>query len=283
MNSYNTNTKNKPFTITITGRFQQGKSTLLNCLLEKKYVKTGDGCVTTRCCSYFRFGTPESFRLIRNGQVQMLEDLNGDFGQEDRLEITCDHPLLRYVTLIDTPGFDARREDDETARSAIQDADAVLLMLAEKMDERDRKILNFCRENTKHVIVLFNCKNEDYWRPDDKQIKTVCEEIDAQLRDYDEFILPIARKRVFPCNVLWAWTALGHEEMKKKKIINWLNTNDLPSMSDRELLCESGIPVIRREISKIFVSLLIDRWIKNLEVKFLKMLEKYEIPLSGIS
>lgn len=196
--------------IAIAGRFQVGKSTLLNCLLQKKYSKTGNGCATTRRCLYFRYGISLFPRFRRIRKIR--------------------HPLLRKVTLIDTPGFGVDEVHDKTAGQAIRQSDAVLLVLAEKtLHEQDRAILELCRKHGKQVIALFNCKGE----PDDSRI--ICNELNAQLkRDYSDLILPYGGRMVFPCNLLWAWIGLSHKKKKRRK-------NDDPFMSDTDLVRASGI------------------------------------------
>mgnify|MGYP000529122022 CR=1 FL=1 len=48
--------------IVLTGKFQEGKSTLINQLLGGKYARTGNGLSTTRCCVRYCYGESESVR-----------------------------------------------------------------------------------------------------------------------------------------------------------------------------------------------------------------------------
>jgi len=102
------------------------------------------------------------------------------------------------------------------------------------------------------LIVLFNCRNLDCWALDEGN-SDICASIDAKLRDYDDLILPIGGRRVLPCNLLWAWVALGHDPKKRKEIDRLRESDDLPPLSDAELLAASRLPDIRDALPTIFL------------------------------
>lgn len=104
--------------ITIAGEFQNGKSTLVNCLLGAKYAPTGHGCRTTSCCTYFFYGETNT----------APRQIYGATPSENYLEVTCNRPILKDAILIDTPGFDANNDDDEAAKDAIRKSDIIIFV-----------------------------------------------------------------------------------------------------------------------------------------------------------
>ena len=235
-------------TITIAGRFQQGKSTLVNCLLGEKFAETGNGLRTTACCTMYKYGEKkEKFLLTGDGKKLPPPEEKKNYHPEDRMVVTLPHPLLKNVTIIDSPGADASKEDDLSAINAIQQSDAVLLLLAESaLKEADRTILQECRKNGKKLIVLFNCKNQLKWHPEEN--KFICETIEAQLINsgFHDVILPIAGKKVFPCNLLWAWNGItGKVDKKTKGLYDELDTPE-------RCLEASGFKEIRNAVDQIY-------------------------------
>ena len=57
--------KDKP-TLVILGQFQNGKSTLLNCLLGGEYAIQGEGLATTNCIVRYTMGDMPEIRVVDN-------------------------------------------------------------------------------------------------------------------------------------------------------------------------------------------------------------------------
>ena len=270
------------YTITIVGRFQQGKSTLVNCLLEGKFAETGNGLRTTACNTVYRYGPQFRKQFIRHdGKIfQKIPDGKASFHPDDRVEVELPHDLLKNVTLIDTPGRNASAKDDEMAEKAIENTDAVLLLLAEKqLGDCDMETLQTCRRKNKRVILLFNCKNYEIWHPAENQ--KICEDIDAQVKNagFDHLRLDAFGQNVFPCNLHWAWCALRRESDKK---ISRLSPPELDTPAKLEKA--SGIQKIRHAIHNIssilawdFMSNMdreIEQIISNLEEQMDKIIQE---------
>lgn len=306
--------KNLPQT-TVAGPFQNGKSTLINCLLDDQYAPMGKGLRTTACCSYFLYGEAEVATLVHDGDEakrEVLERREKIFEPafsctgKDYLEITCWKPLLQKVVLVDTPGFDANREDDEAARNAVQNSDIVIFVHdTRQMDDSSRKILNTIKSEGKHLLFLMNCKNEMHWLPDHDKNQQIAATLESQLHEMgmDDSLLRIDGKCVWPCNPVFAWFALGHlqrdldhrdegtrkdaEDLidkiqyfckkQSQKDPTWANRNQ-----KEQLLSASKIPEVRRCIENaaatIFTSIslnpggevriLTDKWDAQLQAMF---------------
>ena len=207
--------------VTVAGAFQNGKSTLVNCLLDDQYAPMGKGLRTTTCCSYFRYGEAEVATLVhgKTGKEEVLDRREVIFDPafsctgKDYIEITCWKPLLQKAVLADTPGFEANKQDDEAAMSAIHDSDIVVFVHDTKqLDESARHILDMVQDEGKRLLFLLNCKDESYWHPQDNKNAKLAQVLEAQLAEmgWDYFLIRIQGRTVWPCNPLFAWYALGH-------------------------------------------------------------------------
>lgn len=122
-----------PCVVAVVGRVKVGKSTFVNALLGEDLAKVGT-TETTATINYFSFGEPADPDLPvrcywRGGKITdesraFLNDLQGNDFETlrradgiDRLEYFLLNPLLKQITLVDTPGTGAVVEDhgDRTA------------------------------------------------------------------------------------------------------------------------------------------------------------------------
>lgn len=131
--------KNKP-TIGLIGAFQNGKSTLVNCLFGRQLAKVGGlglsvTCVNTR----YTYHSKNEVDFIHNGAVLKTISL------EDYLTDSTDTPtnateiiiryqdsLLERFDIVDTPGFNANESDSSMAESAFNGIDIAILVLRNK-------------------------------------------------------------------------------------------------------------------------------------------------------
>jgi hypothetical protein len=112
----------EPCVVAVVGRVKVGKSTFVNALLGEDLAKVGT-TETTATINYFTFGTPDLERPVRchwrSGQVTdesraFLDGLQGNDLETlrradgiDHLEYFLPNPLLKQITLVDTPGTSA--------------------------------------------------------------------------------------------------------------------------------------------------------------------------------
>lgn len=266
----------------VVGDFQNGKSTLVNCLLDDKYARMGKGCRTTACCTRFVYGESEEARLfhgLENPEEKLLDRREDIFAPsfsvsgKDCIEITCWKPMLRTVSLIDTPGFDASTEDDETAKRAISQSDIVIIVhKAAQLDENTLLLAKNVYQCRKKVLFLYNCTNDENWAPSDSANEPICATIEAQLESggLSSMLIPINGRRIWPCNPLLAWYAQGHlqrdlespsdDERKDAekaicKIKNYCS-DELKKTEKRSILEASGILPVRRALENVAASLL---------------------------
>lgn len=129
--------KDDPFILTVIGDFKRGKSTFINALLGEEIVTT-DVTTETVTLNRISYGASENVAVLTGSKRIMLVDdelkrehLEKILRQSDEpitmLELKRPNELLKYLTIIDTPGMnDALQDFEEMAKKAIIDADAVI-------------------------------------------------------------------------------------------------------------------------------------------------------------
>lgn len=243
--------------ITIVGEFQNGKSTLVNCLLGAKYAPTGHGCRTTSCCTHFLYGETNA----------APRQIYGATPSENYLEVTCNRPILKDAILIDTPGFDASKDDDETAKNAIRNSDIIIFVQgAQQLGERSFQILKNIRDAGKRMLFLMNCKDLQNWSPKDKHNMGIANNIEHDLFNHgiSSSLISIQSKKVWPVNPIFAWYATSRLEWDLHSPNKETRKDAEELIDDIQFFCkkkkwqyslqkletESGIPEIRRVIEE---------------------------------
>jgi hypothetical protein len=142
------------FRVVVFGEFNRGKSTLINALLGR-FVLPAKLVPTTGHVTRLLHGSPEQVHVrLRDGQSLTCElEQLGDFAALNRdgaarddietIEVAVQSPILADgLALIDTPGVNEREAQTRRARSAIELADLVLLLLDARqlLAEHERKL-----------------------------------------------------------------------------------------------------------------------------------------------
>ena len=157
-------------TIAITGEFTNGKSTLINCLLHQFISKSGDnGLATTKSYTIYSYSENKEYMRIhfRDGQIEDRVcdfNLNADaFLQSDIefLNVFLKKPILRGLTLIDTPGFGAEIIDDQKAYESLTKADCVIYIIPfSGLSSYDlSRISKIVLDYRLPCLVVMNCKS----------------------------------------------------------------------------------------------------------------------------
>src|SRR3712207_3030352 len=118
----------EPCVVAVVGRVKAGKSTFVNALLGEDLAKVGT-TETTATINYFTYGDPDPERPVRchwrSGRTtdesrEFLDSLQGNDLETlrradgiDHLEYFLPNPLLKQITLVDTPGTGAVVEEHQ--------------------------------------------------------------------------------------------------------------------------------------------------------------------------
>ncbi len=175
----------QPCVLAIAGKVKAGKSSFLNALIGENLAKVGD-LETTATINKFSFGTPEDAnRPVKvvwddgSESYETLEFMNSLQGHDETtlkkaskisfLQYFVNNPLLRELTLVDTPGtgavvsehqeiaerfFNLREKHKSQTLKCTSEADAVVYLMGAVANVRDKSFLDDFKTNTEGGIPL---------------------------------------------------------------------------------------------------------------------------------
>ena len=220
--------------IAVIGKYQIGKSSFVNALLNSNKAKTGNGCATTHTNHRYK--------------------------------------ISPFIEIYDTPGKDANGNDNKTADMAIENADFIIYIHENKMlDDTSIALIRDLTNKGKPLLFLLNCIEKFKWDPDDEQNKLIVNEIQSQLSSSGLLnnFLESNGKSIYLINIYWALFSLGlinSDDDKTNKAYLYAKTmSDLPEdaieneNTIRDMIMEkSGFPVIREMIEDLPYRQLLD-------------------------
>ena len=179
----------EPCVLAIVGRAKAGKSTFVNTLLGEDLAKVGV-TETTTTTNYFRYGVPADetrpvrcyfrdgrYENVPRSFVDELQSYTDEAIQRaasiDYLEYYVPNPMLRHITLVDTPGMQAavdahgdetnavllqslRQHHDAASRRHAAQADAVVYLVGSVARSDDRYFLQEFGQATGAAMAAFN-------------------------------------------------------------------------------------------------------------------------------
>ena len=219
--------------IAVIGRFQIGKSSLINCLLGRSAAKVGNGwkSETPTCVTYM---------------------------------------LPEDILLNDTPGFDDKEARDKDAEEAIKRADCIVFVKDNNRspDEVDLNWVHKIKCLRKFCPCLFvvNCVEGDrnrvrHWNPRSDFNAQFCEDIQKEFitkNGFDMFV-KIGGQFVLSVNVCWALYGLGllEDEEKVEDVEDWLRHAGVQEVDFKnEAFVRSNFNILRGFVESIRLELL---------------------------
>jgi len=249
----------------IFGCFQNGKSTLVNCLLDGLWAATGSGEATTKLNMWFRYGLADTAEVRRchrdtislKGRHQLrdskyMKSLKLD-PSVDEIHAETWRPLVQKIDLLDTPGVNHDKGDNSTALAGLDQVDAAVILLTNgrQMAKPELALLNACRKRATPVEVIVNCKDSELDRddPSAEDNQPIYEAIRAGLKISGHCLLGSGganqlQRGIWPCNLLWATEALGHlEELLREGGDAGLDAASKKGRIERHFRVEKEMPV----------------------------------------
>ena len=208
--------------IGLVGCFQNGKSTLTNCLLQNRVALTGEGIAKTKKVTRYAYAENVEYRLVGDDGIARTTDratLEATALSEENdgvafCEIALPSPLLRDVDLVDTPGFEANDKDTQRTKAYLKNLDFLFFVVGGggnrgALNEAERLVLRRIIDTGRPFSILYNCCDSNNWSPEDEATLACVRSLNAALRNegVDPFAVD-ASGIVLPVNLGWYWTAL---------------------------------------------------------------------------
>lgn len=167
--------KNNRLNLGIIGCFQNGKSTFVNCMLDDKVARTGgEGrCVTSVNVKYV-YGDTQSVeyysrnRIVHTTTLQEFMAVNSFPSEIDEIYVRLWKPILRYINIVDTPGFNANEHDSATAMKALEIFDVAIVVVGNNaLSQTEISIMSHLKKKNIPYYVIMNCMNKggNSWNP----------------------------------------------------------------------------------------------------------------------
>lgn len=225
------------FLIVVAGEYNSGKSAFINALLGADYLKTGI-TPTTQDITILRYGGHLETRKVSAGETIVLAPA----------------PLLRVVSIVDTPGTNAiQREHEKLTNEFIPRSDMVIFITSvdRPFTESERIFLETIRNWGKKIVILIN------------KVDILASEQDSQ--EVMEFVRINARKLLGIEPKVFFISA--RDSLKHKKEHNYadLNLAEIETFIENTLNPKEQIPVKLNNPLGVLDNLINQRQVVNRE------------------
>lgn len=247
-------------TVVLVGQFQDGKSTLINCLLGGIYALEGVGTRTTACRTVYAYSSEAvTYEKVALGgqRTALREDVSPTvtcIGGGAHIEAKVPSPILKEMTLVDVPGWGVDESDNRQVEIALREGNLVVLLSQDRQfSQKDRDFLSLLRKSGNYFCVLMNMRNAR--DPLQEGVHSeLCGAIAAALKREHldgQFIRYPSETGICAVNLLWAKYGrhlldapkTGREKIQAGVALNaWRNLVDEPSVppDHAQLLEASG-------------------------------------------
>ena len=217
---------NKP-TIGLIGAFQNGKSTLVNCLFGRQLAKVGGLGVSVTCVNTrYTYHSKNEVDFVHNGKVfktVLLDDYLTDSvdtpTNATEIIIRYQDSLLERFDIIDTPGFNANESDSTMAENAFTGIDIAILVLRNKsISQYEFNILRLLSQYSIPFFILVNTYDEgdDLWNPKSIKNSDIVKCIWNDLTNVG--LKPLIfekRHKIITVNLIWYWLSINSDTGNK--------------------------------------------------------------------
>ena len=209
-------------TIGIIGTFQNGKSTLINCMMGLRVAQTGgEGVSVTSTNTFYTFGNKEKVSLKSDNGEKTIEigdfiENKKEFSETDSIRVELPIKILRNIQILDTPGFNANKHDSESADRALNVIDAAIVVLNNKgISDDECRIFSKLEKKGIPYILLMNClmqQGPHTWNPLSEFNKSMKSELEAKIVNNNFHPFKVYDEIIFPVNLIWYWFSMGYWE-----------------------------------------------------------------------
>ena len=245
----------------LVGNYQSGKSTLVNCLLERPIATIGEGVSTTHVVVNYQYGKKERIEYVYNSGLKKTE-LNANLEKNDttfdlrEINVYLNSPFLEAIVLTDMPGFGSSKVDDKKTEAVLSKIDfAIVVATNDKVIEENsdmyKNVERLRRYNVPFYIVL-NCTDTSYpnWTPLYKNNIRIATQNINRLWFYKPLTYPFEEGECIVSNFLWYWYSISKNvnDLNKRDSELFNKYNDLLKYSKADICVFSNFS----NINKIF-------------------------------
>ena len=228
-------------TIAVVGKIKKGKSTLINALLNDKYLLPTDVAICTHKLAFVQYGEKDEAEIILNDlstekvSIPMLKELQEDDENKiRRINIFKNNKDLRdhNLVFIDTPGDDVENEQDNIVRKAgIEYADGIIFVLADKtLGMVEKELLVQAQKKQRKVLVVLN-KTDQLVRDCDTEEEEIerIELLESEIKNDVHKISPDCRVvSLSALNIIRNRATSVKEKEAYKSLLFWLGSIQSP-------------------------------------------------------
>lgn len=240
--------------IGILGCFQNGKSTLINCLLGSKFAQTGgDGVSITSANTVYSYSAQNALLSIngKRSNISLEDAIRGNVRNAHEICIGSNAPILKLTTFVDTPGFNANARDTQIVLSSLCNLDVAIVLINNKgLSDFEINILKELQLRNIPYYVVMNClmqQAESTWHPDSEFNKKMLKTIIARLDNNNLTPMFIFGKKVTAINAIWYWYATTRFQLdsadKQKALMNYIHPYQM-EYPQTDYLNSSNVPVL---------------------------------------
>ena len=250
--------------IALYGCFQVGKSTLINCLMNRYATLTGNGIATTSLTARYRYGDKRlqykrqdgNLSDITQEQLHNLKSLDDVYPDKSFFSIEAHEPaeILKLCDIVDTPGFQANSADTDTALGITNSVNYGLFIIPNRgLWDVEKKLLKRLAERLP-VSVIMNCsdgRGSPKWIPAHSINQKFLAENTAAIKSEGIHPLPLGGEEIFSCNALFYWSRQADFDTSKAyiedadtltELINLTLTMNGESANRENIIALSRIP-----------------------------------------
>lgn len=212
-------------TIAVLGNFQNGKSTLINCIIESDIAKVGGmGVSVTHTNIRYTYGDSDKVTIVDHYGKKRMVPLMDYIAKQDEISakeiiIKTNCSNLKYFDIIDTPGSNANEHETSIAIETLEEINFAILLLRNKdISKEEKKIAIQLAINNIPFICIINCFDEifDNWNPKTEQNERIMRTVLAELETNGCY--PVSKlkiKPVYVVNLMWYWLSLCKHSKNK--------------------------------------------------------------------
>lgn len=204
--------------IGLIGKFQSGKSLLINCLLKRHVATVGSGTATTHVVAVYRFTDgEESIRYFDTRWHQVGINSGKALDTDDSIKVAeyslnCD--FLKDITLFDLPGSGFNNEDNAAFEGALQHLDYALVINTNYKQAALNYELECLKKYTVPYYFVLNCAktSQDFWDPACEYNLDIYNASLQMLDSYPPLSHPFGQEQPLIVNLMWYWASMFRED-----------------------------------------------------------------------